>query len=506
MSASSLPVAAHFARILPQSSRTVSGPAGDLNALLDRMNHRLYPESLPVLASWWLKTICFSGHNQIWWSELDTVIGKVLRRQSLDATATETIRHIQTWVRQAILSHHKTPHVQPLVQPPFRPDLTPDQALPYLCRVLNEWLPGEVARLITTEAGFAESEEPGIPALTIARALEQLIIREHFSPASLELLLATAWSSPKYAYPADLEILCDVVLALLGRTVASAPPILPATLLGGAFADAVDRAMLVRTQEGEELQVQLDEADAREVLQHDPVRIGSVLVTMDGRWWQSARLQSGPDTVVAYRPGGRLRIDFTAEHARIVAPWPFAETRWPGAVHLPAHIALFGREWRGRAWERSSDRTWLHLEFAGALTLSDAPGGGTSRPYRLAPASVELAWSEVERALATGVSESIDQLHREDLIPLAHALERLVNCLRRPWPSSPRDFERSLASVRYLHGSVASVYGRIPWRVLSARVRAALLKKSGEAELADLFGESFEGPPPAARTLPPRAA
>ena len=342
-----------------------------MNALLDRLRQRRYRESVPVLASWWLKTVYSADHNRVWWRELDARLGRVLRNQSLDATAVEAIRDIQTWVRQAILSRHKAPEVQPLLAPPFRPELATDQIAPYLSRALNEWLPGEVARLLTNEAEFAGSNEGGMPALTIATALECLLLREHFSPATLEVLFEAEWLSPKYVYPADVEILRDIVLAFLGRTAAPVPPVLPATPLAGGFDDAVERAFLVSSGDGDELHVPLDEAQAREVFKHDPVRIGSIVVTIDGRWWQSTRLQSGSETVIVYRPGEPLRIDFTSEHARLVVPWPDAEARWPGAVHLPDHIALFGREWHGRAWESSADRTWLHLEFSSALTFPE---------------------------------------------------------------------------------------------------------------------------------------
>ena len=146
------------------------------------------------------------------------------------------------------------------------------------------------------------------------------------------------------------------------------------------------------------------------------------------------------------------------------------------------------------------------MEFSGVLTLPEALDPDHVRPHHLRPASVEMAWFEVEQALATGMSDSIDQLHREDLIPLAHALERLSHCLLRPWPPSREDVERSLISVRYLHGAVAPVYGRIPWRVLSAAAQTALLKRREDAALANLFSETFDGAPPAARTSPPRAA
>jgi len=507
MSASALPIAPALARIFGRSNRPPSGPSADLNALLDRLRQRLYRESVPVLASWWLRTVFYTGHNRIWWGELDAAIGKVLRKQSLDATGAEAIGDIQTWVRHAILSRRKAPEVRPLLAPPFRADLGPGEAAPYLSRVLNEWLPAEVARLLTSEPEFAGSNESGMPSLTIATALERLLLHERFSPASLELLLEAGWFSPVDAYPAHLEIFRDVVLALLGRTAAPAPLILPAVHLAGGFADAVDRAMLLSSEIGDVLHVPIDPAQALELFKHDPLRIGSILVTMDGRWWESARLQSGPETVIVYRPGGEpLKIDFTSDHARLVVPWPDAGAGWPGAVRLPEQIALFGRNWHGRAWEKSGDRTWLHLEFSSALVLPDTLDRYDRRLHHLRPASVEIAWSEVEYALAAGSSESIDRLHRGDLIPLVHALKRLVECVLRPWPSSRGDVGQCLAAVRYLHGAVAPEYGPIPWRVLSAPARTALLKRRRDPALTEFFAETFDGVPPAARTSPSRAA
>jgi hypothetical protein len=507
MFASAHPAAFNLARIFHRSDRPLSGPAAEINALLDRIRQRLYLENVPVLASWWLKTVCCAGHNRPWWHELDAAIGRVLRNQSLDAIPVEAIRDIRTWVREAVLRRNKAPDVKPLLAPPFHPDLTPRQAAPYLTRVLNQWLPGEIARVLSTEADCAASIDGGMPPLTVATALERLLRREHLSPATLELLLEAGCFSPKYIYPADLEIFRDVIMALLGRTIAPAPPVLPATLLAGEFADAVERASLVSSPDGDELHVPLDAAQTFESLQHHPVRIGSLVVTMDGRWWESARLQSGPETVIAYRPGGRLRIDFTSEHARLVVPWIDAGDPWLGAVQLPEHLSLFGREWRGRAWEKRPDRTWLHLEFSDALTIPETLDRDNPRAHRLRPASIEMAWSEVERALATRVPVSIDRLHREDLIPLAHALERLVDCLLRPWPLPARpDIERCLKSVRYLHGAVAPVYGRIPWRVLSAPARAALQRRRRDSDLMCLLAETFDVAPPAERASPPQAA
>ena len=504
MSASLTAIAPNLVRMFRRGDRLPTGPAADLRSLLDRIRQRLYPESLPVLASWWLRTVYTAGHNRAWWGKLDTELRKALRSQSLYGPAAEAVRDIQTWVRQSVLPRHKAPEAHSLLTPPFRPDLAPDQAAPCLSRILNEWLPGEVARDLTSEAVFPAVGESGMPALTVAKLLERVLLREHYSPASLELLFESEWFSPQFAYPADVEIFRDVVLALLGRTAAPRPPVLPATPLAGGFADAVARASLISSAGGEELHVPVDEAQAMDLIHRDPVRIGSIVVTMDGRWWQSVGLLSGPESVIVYRPGERLRIDFSSQHARLVVPWPDAGARWQGAVHLPDQIALFGREWHARALERSADRTWLHLEFSRTLMLPQSLASEDSRPSHLRPAAIEMAWSEVEQALAAGASESIDRLHRGDLIPLAHALERLVNCLLRPWPPSRADVERCVVSVRYLHGAVASVYGPIPWRVLSPPARAALLKRRGDPVLSGLFAETFDGAPPVRRS--PHAA
>jgi hypothetical protein len=501
MSASALVISAPLFRIFHRRSPRQSGSAADLTALLQRIRRRLYHENVPVLASSWLNTVYYAGHNRPWWVALDAAIEEAIPIQNPGATA-DTIREIQAWVRQSILARQKAPKVEPLLHPPFRDDLTSDQAGPYLSRLLNEWLPKELARLLTSEPEFPGSNESAIPELAVATALERVLLREHHSPATLELLLQAAWVSPQYAYPAHLEIFCDVVHALLGRIAAPDPPVLPAIHLAGEFAASVSRASLVCSEDGEELHVPLEASQVAEVLKHDPISIGSIVVTTDGRWWESVRLQRGDESVIVYRPGGRLRIDFSCEHARLVVPWPDFAGPSPGVVHLPDHFSLFGREWRGLAWERSAERTWLHLEFSRALTIPETLTSDNPRRPCLRPASTEMAWSEVEQALVMGTPDSIDQLHHTDLIPLARALERLIASLLGPWPVyvpvirvAREDIERSLRSVRYLHGTVAPVYGRIPWRVLPARPRTVLIKRLGDTA-RDLVGETFDGAMP----------
>jgi hypothetical protein len=297
-----------------------------------------------------------------------------------------------------------------------------------------------------------------MPALTVANALEGLLLREHFSPAGLELLFEAEWFSPKYVYPADVEIFRDIVLALLGRPAAPAPPVLPAIPLAGGFADAVSRAYLVASEDDDELHVPLDAAQALELLKHDPVRIGSIVVTMDGRWWESARFQRGLQNVIAYRPGERLRIDLSISPPSMPGSW--CRGLMPRQAGLEQFIspsmslclaANGARAWEGRRPDLVAFRIFGH---------SDVFRNASSRQWasaRFGAPSIEIAWSEVEQAPATGVSDSIDQLHRWDLIPLAHALKRLDDCLLRPRPYSRRDVEQCLRSVRYLQSAVASL-------------------------------------------------
>jgi hypothetical protein len=399
MSVSLLPFAPNLARVFGWSDCTQSGPAAELKLLLNRISQRLYPESVPILASCWLKTIYAAGHNRVWWRELDVVISQTLSNQLLEAAAADPLRSIQKWIRHVMLPGQKTaPEVQPLLAPPFRPDLTSGQAGPYVSRFLNEWLPAEVARLLTVDDELASSNEGGTPEQAIATALERLLLRQHSSRATLELLVEAAWFSPKYVYPAHVEILRDIILRLLGRTSTPAAPILPVTALAGGFPDALGQAFLVSCANGDELHVPLDRAQALVGLRDDLGFRESIVVTMDGRWWQSAGLQSGRRSVIAYHPGGRLRIDFGSEHARLVVPWPDAGARWRGAIHLPGGIALFGRQWHGCAWESGAERTWLHLECSGALTLPETLDFQSPHRRRLRSGSIEMAWSELEQA------------------------------------------------------------------------------------------------------------
>src|SRR6185369_17820076 len=115
---------------------------------------------------------------------------------------------------------------------PLRPTPKSEQLEPYIRRLLNPWLVAEVACLLINQSESGVPQDGGIPVLAIATSLERLLLRDRLSPGTLEMLLQPDLVSPRDVYPADAEILTDVVLALLGRTWAPTPPVMPATLLG----------------------------------------------------------------------------------------------------------------------------------------------------------------------------------------------------------------------------------------------------------------------------------
>jgi hypothetical protein len=192
-----------------------------------------------------------------------------------------------------------------------------------------------------------------VPSLVTGRALEGLLVRERLSPRALEMLLQSELLSPHYVYPTDAEALQDVILFLLGRISASPRSVMPATLLCVApdsqrpenYGEAVHPAFLAQDPGGEEVHVPIAPAQALEITKDEPVRIGSVIVTMDGRWWEAVRVQSGEPRSVAYQPMGRLRLDYGANHVRLRVPCSETRLSWPGEIHFSGTLEMFGWEW-----------------------------------------------------------------------------------------------------------------------------------------------------------------
>lgn len=482
------------------------------------MRQRLYPETTPVLASYWLKTVYAGGHKRGWWKELNELLQQALREPFLNPPSRQALSEIQSWMQQAILVTGKTPEAPAAKVEPFRATLRRERLAPYISRLLNEWLSAEIAGLLVNESELADPRD-GMPVLAVGRALERLLVRERLSPATLEMFLDPQILSPQHVYPADAEMLRDVVLALLGRTWAPAPAVMPATVLAVAtgsplprdYREAVLHASFVHGQGGQEVHVPIAPAEALKILKGDPVRIASIIVTMDGRWWESENLQSGEQYSVVYKPGGRLRIDYSSDHCRLDVPWPETQLRWSGDVHFPDSFEIFGRAWRPASWETDGERTWLHLVFSRAIPIAEIPQPAVAAFRRSPPAFVDMAWAAMANALAASISqkslEPVEQLHRSEFIPLGRAIFGLAESLKNRRLPTRDTIETQLRAIRYLEAEVSQVYGRVPWRILPAPVQTTFLKRRPDPALAELLNQTFDGLPEALgetiRRIPP---
>jgi len=485
-----------------------SSSSAELEALLLRMKRRFYPETIPALASYWLKTVYGTEHKFTWWKDLDRLLTKALRDPLPNEAAREALGEIQLWVRDSVIRKGRTPEPPGSPVQPFRENVRKDRLGAYVVRLLNQWLPAEIACVLIEWNEWGDPFDSGIPAIATGRALERLLVRERLSPGTLEMLLDPALLSPKYVNPADAEILQDVVLALLGRLDASPLPVMPAILLSVApgsplpqhYGDAVHNSLLVSRNGREEVQVPIAAAHAMEILQHDPVRIASVIVTMDGRWWEAENLQSEQQHSIVYRPGGRLRIDYSQDHAKLAAPWPETQLSWSGGVHFAQPIELFGREWHASRWETDGRRTWLSLQFSRPLVVTEAESAASPALRRSPPATVYIAWAALEHALAESLAqksrEPIERLRRFELIPLGRALYELAESLRHLLVMVKREtIETHLKAIRFLEAEVTPVYGRVPWKIVPEHVQRALWKRRSDIGLADLVTQTFEDTP-----------
>ena len=78
-----------------------SGAQSDLETLKARMRQRLYPATMPVLASGWLKTVYAAGHPRRWWKELDQLLERTLDEPFLDAPSRDALISIQSWIERS---------------------------------------------------------------------------------------------------------------------------------------------------------------------------------------------------------------------------------------------------------------------------------------------------------------------------------------------------------------------------------------------------------------------
>ena len=479
----------------------------DVENLLARMRRRFYPETMPVLASFWLKTVVARGYGLRQWKQLDRLLRKALSNQWLNEPSRRAIADIREWIQQAILLTGDAPEVPPRQSEAARATVSSVWLAQYSARLLNEWLPMEVARLLVKEEVSAFGAGDAVPVLAIGAALEGLLVRERLSTATLETLLQPGLFSPHDVYPADVEMLQDVVLWLLDRTSAPPLPIMPATLLyvapGSAlpanFRDAVPHAGFRQRGEVQEVHVPIAPGKVPEILRDQPVRLASAIVTMDGRCWEPENLESGTQNTVVYRPIGRLRLDYSADHFALRVPWPEEDESWRGGAHFPGPFAIFGREWRVLSWEKDSERAWLRLVFSRLLPISQSVAEVDVGLRRSHPASVDMAWAALGNALASSIAlrngEPIERLRHPDLIPLGRSIFGLAALLLTRGPQSYETVESQTGAIRYWEAQVSPAYGRVPWRILPAPFRTALFRYRSYPHFLENLSQVFDSLP-----------
>ena len=502
-----------YAQLVPFLRRRVSRVELDFQRLLDRIGHRLYPETTPVLASYWLKTVYWSGYARDEWRELDRLIKRQLFGDSpISEVCRQALSDIRSWIRSNDHRNEESDTPDPRLGLVYRPILGPETLAPYTIRLLNTWLPQEVARMLVAEPQAPDSEPTGVPVLATGKALERLLLRERLAPVTLEALLDPQLASPRFLYPADLEMLRDVVLFLLGQTAGVPPAVLPATFLGtqrdarlsGDSPEAIENAHLVGGPQGQELHIPIKPDQVMQILKDVPVGIGSLVVTADGRWWEAAQLQGGAEDLLVYRPHGRPRIDCSADHARLRVPWSEPHPSWSGTVHFPGELEVFGRFWKVARWENDGAHSWLHLVFSRPVPVTMVPSAAAPDLRRCSPASTDLAWAELETALAAALAQNqwdpIERLRREDLIPLGRALFSLAqSAVTRTTVDA---IQGNLRRIHFALGSLEPSYGLIPWRILPPVVRKRLLRSRVYPALLELLQQVFAGLPAAPAETP----
>jgi hypothetical protein len=492
----------------PQSSARAHQ---DLRHLLARMSERRYPETLPSLASYWMRTVYRKGYERDEWQILYTLLNRELEIPGVQPEWRSVLQEIRDCIRDEGLLKH-VPKRLASAPEGYRPTQDPETLVPYVVRLMNEWLPREVAQLLV-DAPEDESDREGIPVLAAATALERLLRRECLSPESLEFLLQPGLFSPHLVYPADYEILRDVVLLFLGRTEGPAYPVLPATLLcapsefGLEFANAVNRARVVARPGGEELHVPVPPAQSMELLTGNRVRITSVVITMDGRWWRASALHAGEPDSITYRAVDHLHIDFSRDEPKLRIPWPEARVDWSGELAFPENLAFFGRRWRVVRWEQDAGNTWLTLASAGALPVTAVTADAQMRLKRSRPASVDIAWAALESGLSAALTgrsgEPVEQLRQEELIPLARSVHSLAEWVVSGRAVAADAFHSRLSAVAYHSSAIEAEYGRVPWSVLPKRVRALIQAEARAHASEQQLRETFAGVPAQVETAFP---
>jgi hypothetical protein len=115
------------------------------------MRQRLYPETIPVLASYWLKTVYVARHERGWWMELNDLLRQVLRKQLLDGPSRQALTDIQSWVQGTGLRSGKMPSAPIAKLEPLRPTPKSEQLEPVYSAAVEPMARGR-SRLFTRQS------------------------------------------------------------------------------------------------------------------------------------------------------------------------------------------------------------------------------------------------------------------------------------------------------------------------------------------------------------------
>jgi hypothetical protein len=491
------------------AARHGSRAQADFDRLLDRMGRRMYPETMPALVFYWVRTARRKGYGCDEWRAVYRLLDHALQHAHANRQVFDALTSLHAYIRdEGLLTGQTRPPARRDPTEATWPELGSEALAAYVFRLLNEWAPKELALLLLDETEESNPDEPEVRALTAGRVMERLLLRTRLSPHSFETLLQSNVFTPKFVYPADYEVLRDVLLFLLGRTDAPPIPLLPPELLASApdasfhpdYQRAVHDAIVVNAGgEKQELHVPISQEQVRKIFEATQFRIASLVITMDGRWWQSEKLVSGDRNAIVYRPVGQLRIDFSLNQARLRVPWAESRAHWPGPLPFPPPLELFGRRWRVAEWEQAAEGAWLNLECLGPLPVSALGPSARASLRRYRPAAVEMGWTALEIALAAGLSQKsgapIDKLRHDELIPLGRSLYALTEAIMSRRLQTPDVIQTRLAGVAYRAAELRESHGPVPWRVLPKPVSDFLRGCQSSLDLPKPLSEIFSEAP-----------
>ena len=102
-----------------------------------------------------------------------------------------------------------------------------------------------------------------------------------------------------------------------------------------------------------------------------------------------------------------------------------------------------------------------------------------------------MAWAALENALLSSIVEKsiepIERLRHSHLIPVGHGIFGLTESVTSHRLQKREQIETQLRAIRYLEAQVSSEYGRVPWRILPAPVRAYFMRNRTYPILNEVF-------------------